>query len=40
VRDYLLNNPEIVDRALRLLQEKRQAEARLRAEAAIRGAPG
>ena len=36
VRDYLLNNPEIVDRALRLLQEKRQAEARLRAEAAIR----
>ena len=36
VRDYLLNNPEIVEQALRLLQEERQAEARARAEAAIR----
>ena len=36
VRDYLLNNPEIVGQALGLLREQRQAEERARAEAAIR----
>ena len=36
VRDYLLQNPEVVEQALRRLQEKRRAEERKRAEAAIR----
>ena len=36
VRDYLLANPEIIDKALGLLQMKRQAEERARTQAAIR----
>ena len=36
VRDYLLNNPEIIDEAIGLLRTKRQAEERARAQAAIR----
>ena len=35
VRDYLFKNPEVVEDALRLLQEKRQEQERKRAEAAI-----
>ena len=36
VRDYLLNNPEIIDEAIGLLRTKRQAEERARVQAAIR----
>ena len=36
VRDYLLKNPEIIDEAIGLLQAKRRAEERARAQAAIR----
>lgn len=36
VRDYLLRNPEVIDEAMRGLEEKRRAEERKRAEAAIR----
>ena len=36
VRDYLLANPELVEEALKVLQARRQAEERARAEAAVR----
>ena len=36
VRDYLIENPEIIEEAMGLLRTKRQAEVRARAQAAIR----
>ena len=36
VRDYLLENPEIIEEAIALLRTKRHAEERARAQAAIR----